>query len=480
MNPKTAVTVFVLTYFALVIGDADAGGFADRSIRQAVIEQSKFIQIPGPNPIITPGPEGSWDESVVEASDAFRDAGKYYFYYHATGGGKGYRLGVASADRPLGPFKKHGDKPILDLGEEGSWEDVHVACAYVMKGGGKKYYMWYSGCSKDIKWSIGLATADDPLGPWKKYKDNPVLEDFGYLGGVVRHKGKYRIYAAHPIHMPWARWDEGKSRSETYHTDYSPLAVAIGDKPEGPFTICDKNPLMVQGEPGDWDEGGISEAEVLYHNGMFHMYYGATERLGPRTESIGYAYSFDGFEFYKYGNNPVATRWTNPNAAAFAEVHAIIEPPFVYLYHTLRYERDGGDRFPWHEHLGVQVLATQTPFSLAMPVLTLKVLEAGKTTALGDCPPISLGHIARAAITVECTYTKKAQKPVRLHVRSSYDGINYDTVDLYSFDNELRPGETTRKTFGLDTKARFIKVLVENPDKSQQVSDIKITASLSG
>ncbi len=40
--------------------------------------------------------------------------------------------------------------------------------------------------------------------------------------------------------------------------------------------------------------------------------------------------------------------------------------------------------------------------------------------------------------------------------------------------------KTTRKTFGLDTKARFIKVLVENPDKSQQVADIKITASLSG
>lgn len=117
-------------------------------------------------------------------------------------------------------------------------------------------------------------------------------------------------------------------------------------------------------------------------------------------------------------------------------------------------------------------------FSLDMKVLTLMTLEAGTTTALDDCPPISLGQIARVAITVECLHTQKAQKPIRLHVRSSYDGLNYDNEDLNSFDNELRPGEITKKTFELDTKARFIKVLAENLDKSQQISDIKITASL--
>ena len=169
--------------------------FAPSSIRQPIIEQTKFIQIPGPNPIIMPGEKGDWDDSVVEASDAFRDVGTYYFYYHACGAGKGYRLGVASSDHPLGPFKKHGDKPILDLGKKGEWDSKHVACAMVMKGGREKYYMWYSGCSKDIKWSIGLATSEDPLGPWKKYKDNPVLEDFG-LDLTQRLELMNKIYQA--------------------------------------------------------------------------------------------------------------------------------------------------------------------------------------------------------------------------------------------------------------------------------------------
>ena len=82
----------------------------------ALLESRRFIQIPGPNPIIKPGPDGAWDDGVAEASDAFKDVDTYYFYYHATGAGKGYRLGVASSNHPLGPFKKHGDKPILDLG----------------------------------------------------------------------------------------------------------------------------------------------------------------------------------------------------------------------------------------------------------------------------------------------------------------------------------------------------------------------------
>ncbi|MHC4546982.1 MAG: hypothetical protein ACYSYL_21115 [Planctomycetota bacterium] len=36
--------------------------------REELIENGVFIQIPGPNPIITPGPEGAWDDGVTEAA----------------------------------------------------------------------------------------------------------------------------------------------------------------------------------------------------------------------------------------------------------------------------------------------------------------------------------------------------------------------------------------------------------------------------
>ncbi|MHC4721688.1 MAG: glycoside hydrolase family protein, partial [Planctomycetota bacterium] len=255
---------------------------------------------------------------------------------------------------------------------------------------------------------------------------------------------------------------------------------AIGDKPEGPFTKYEGNPLMRKGAKGDWDDGGISEAEVLFHNGMFHMFYGGTEYHGPRVESVGYAYSFDGFKWYKYGQNPVARRQANPNAAAFAEVHAIIEPPFVYLYHTLRPEHHNGDDYPWVEDLGVQVLVTEAPFSLEMPVLGVESLGAGKTTKLVDCPPVSLANVAGVSLTVECAYSKKATMPIRLHVRSSADGLKYDTTDLTLFDNDFIAGKTAQKTLDLNTNVRFIKVIIENLDRSRAASDIKVIASLSG
>jgi hypothetical protein len=453
--------------------------FAEQSVRQMLVEQTNFIQIPGPNPIIRTGPKGSWDDEMLEASDAFRDVDTYYFYYHAIGRGNengdnkpGYQVGVASSSHPLGPFKKHGDGPVLKVGPKSSWDEECVACAMVLKDGDEdepKYYMWYSGGSHEGDvWNVGLAMADHPLGPWKKYEGNPIIKDFGYVGGVVKVKGKYRLYSAYPI-----SW-------RGYKGDYSPLAVALADKPEGPWEKYTGNPLMRKGEKGDWDDGGISEAEVLFHNGMYHMFYGGTEYHGPRVESVGYAYSFDGFEWYKYGKNPVAKRRANPNAAAFAEVHAIIEPPFVYVYHTLRPEHHNGRSFPWVENLGVQVLVTETPFSLDIPVMNLERLGPGEMTSLADSPPVCLGNIREVSITAECAYNKKAKMPIRLHIRSSYDGIKYDTSDLAQFDNGLEAGQTARKTFELDTKARFIKILIQNLDESESVADIKVTAAVKG
>ena len=181
-----------------------------------------------------------------------------------------------------------------------------------------------------------------------------------------------------------------------------------------------------------------------------------------------------------FGNTGQVSARTLLGAAAFAEVHAIIEPPFIYLYHTLRYEKHGDDRFPWFEDLGVQVLVTQTPFSLNMPLLSLDSLDARRTTSLDACPPLSLAHVTRLSITTECTYSKTAEKPIKIHIRASHDGITCDTTDLHAFENDFKPGRTARKTLEFEPKAPFIKLLVENRDQLQPASNIKITANLAG
>lgn len=434
------------------------------SNQQAVFKQ--FMQIPGPNPILTPGGKDTWDENVIECCNVFKDGDTYYLYYHGVPKNKdiwsrlSYRVGVAASSHPLGPWKKYEKNPIIDLGSEGSWEEQCVACVAVLKEEADKYYMWYTGLKKGEfpKCNIGLATASSPLGPWKKYESNPILEDFGYLGGVVKIGDKYYMYNEYPI---------GASSP-----DQGPFALATANSPEGPWTKYQGNPVIPAGDWGAWDDGGYSEAGVLYRDGVFHIFYGGTK--WTKLESIGYAYSFDGYNFVKYPRNPVALREKNPDTSAFAEVHALYEPPFVYLYHTLRYISRG----PNEEDIGVQILATSTPFRLTMPVLSSDSLGAGRSSELTSCPPISLEHISDIALTVECTYHANAKKGLKAHVRASCDGINYDTEDLCAFDIPFAPGQEVSKTLSLDAKLMFIKVILENLDEAHDITNVKVMATL--
>lgn len=449
------------------------------SMRNDLLEKGVFLQIPGPNPILRPG-TNSWDDGVIETAGVFKDFGTYYLYYHATGGDEGYQVGVATSEHPLGPFKKYEGNPILKLGPEESWEDMHVACAIILKEGLDRYYLWYcgksttkidqnqTGWSDNDVWDIGLATANHPLGPWKKYEGNPIIPDFGYNSATVKVNGRYYLYTAHPIGSTCP--------------DYSPMKVATADAPEGPWTLYAGNPILNRGEPGEWDDGGFSDASVIYHSGVFHMFQAGAKEYAPRIktrESVGYAYSFDGFNFIEYGLNPIASHNANPNAASFSEPRVLIEFPYIYIYHTLRYKQENPP-YANLEDIGVQVIATQTPFSLHMPVLVKEKLSPGETTILEESPPVCLGKIKGIAITAQCKYDKNGKKPIRIHVVSSTDGLIYDTADLYTFDNDFKPGQTARKTFELNTNVRFVKILVENPDVLQSVYELKISVTLNG
>lgn len=436
-------------------------------VKNEIIEHGPFVLLPSVNPIIFPGNKGDWDGAAVEAGNVIKDGENYYFYFHGAPGDNdnwprdGYRIGVASAPHPLGPWKKHDANPIIDLGQEGSWTGLHVACPAVIKEEGDKYYMWFGGMKEDSgefgRWDIGLATASHPLGPWKLYEDNPVLEDFGFVGGVVKVKEKYLMYNVYPI----------GSKSP----DSGPICLAVADKPEGPWVKYENNPVIHAGDWGAWDDGGFSEAGMLYHDNVFHCFYSGVK--WEKLESIGYAYSFDGYNFIKYSANPVVPRENIPGISALAEIHAYYEPPFHYLYNTMRYLSDGEA-----EYLGVQILTNQQHFSLPLPVLEIKSLALGKTIPLSDSPPLNLGNITKASITVKCTYSEKAKKSIRIHVKSSPDNLNYDSVDLYMHDCDFEAGMTMQETFELKANVQFIKILVENMDNSESVSDIKITATL--
>ncbi len=256
------------------------------------------------------------------------------------------------------------------------------------------------------------------------------------------------------------------------------FSLATADKPEGPWTMYENNPLITRGDWSAWDDGGHSEAKVLYREGVFHFFYAGSPYPPQSFESVGYAYSFDGYDWIKYSGNPVVPRERAPDASAFGEVQSLIEPPYVYLYYTLRYISRDFWKAPRGEDLGIHILTIDPHFSLSMPILNIDSLIANQSSDLEACCTLSFEAASSLALTIECSYDAGAKAGLRIHIRSSYNGIKYNNIDLYNFDIDFKPGQTINKTIELAPKAKFIKVIVENLDNLQPVNSIKLTATL--
>jgi len=115
-----------------------------------------------------------------------------------------------------------------------------------------------------------------------------------------------------------------------------------------------------------------------------------------------------------------------------------------------------------------------------MPLLSLPSLPPGAQTKLDDCPPLCLARARSCALTVECAYAEGAPSGLRLHVRTSTDGVRYDTEDVRTLDVPCRPGQMVRTTFDLGARAMFAKVLVENPGPRDPVSNVGVDTTLGG
>jgi predicted GH43/DUF377 family glycosyl hydrolase len=74
------------------------------------------------------------------------------------------------------------------------------------------------------------------------------------------------------------------------------------------LTLYEGNPILSSGEAGEWDDGYVWSGNVVYDDGLFHMFYGADSNyIGVRPSAIGYATSEDGLTWTKYAGNPIFT-----------------------------------------------------------------------------------------------------------------------------------------------------------------------------
>lgn len=129
---------YALFYMANAFAPGDPSETALRSKRVGVAFSDSLY---GPwerldAPLVTPGPAGSWDEVLVSNPGfvAHPGGGCWLYYkgvdevsWRAFHGNRKY--GLATAERPEGPYAKHPDNPLIDMsvfGERRECEDAYL------------------------------------------------------------------------------------------------------------------------------------------------------------------------------------------------------------------------------------------------------------------------------------------------------------------------------------------------------------------
>jgi len=231
-----------------------------------------------------PDPYG-WNNAGIWAPDVFVDEGTYYLYYVANG-----MIGLATSDSPTGPFVDYYDHPFIGGGFGGTPEDsidpqvfrgldgkLYLLCTdtyglslirvspmddpvtvtgewhvAVIPGlswemfwaegpymviHDDTYYLMYSGNNTAWPWyAIGYATATDPLGPYKKARENPILhvdweDDFwgpGHNSVVPEPGGTWRLFY-HTKADLGDNWDRLVRINELSFKDDGRMYVVLGD-----------------------------------------------------------------------------------------------------------------------------------------------------------------------------------------------------------------------------------------------------------
>jgi hypothetical protein len=164
---------------------------------------------------------------------------------------------------------------------------------------------------------------------FKPYKGNPII-DVGPEGSFdAGALGSMNILLVDGVfHCFYETWGV-RSEREWDASEYESLTIGHASSKDGiNWTKDPANPVLPQGEEGEWDETGVWDPYVIYEDGLFKMWYGGG---GGRKPNFGWAYavSKDGSTFNKKGligkNNP----------SAVEDVHVVHnkESGLYYMYY---------------------------------------------------------------------------------------------------------------------------------------------------
>jgi hypothetical protein len=142
--------------------------------------------------ILAPRGEGYWDGTTCHNPHIKEVDGKYCLFYIGNSNKKmdTKRIGLAVADSLLGPWKRP-DKPLLDVShDEEAWDNFCTSNPSFLKHPDGRYWLYYKSWNSREYYhctdpkirgnrKYGLAIAENLMGPYIKYKGNPVIDFSG-------------------------------------------------------------------------------------------------------------------------------------------------------------------------------------------------------------------------------------------------------------------------------------------------------------
>ncbi|MFH1031127.1 MAG: hypothetical protein V1767_00950 [Chloroflexota bacterium] len=147
----------------------------------------------------------------------------------------------------------------------------------------------------------------------------------------------------------------------------------------------------------------------------------------------------------------------------------------------IEFEQNNGDVTRVKPASGLPVVLGLAPVGskITTEIFDFAAIAAATVSALGDCTVVDLSTNPRTlSLTVEVTYNAAATRGVVIHVRSSADNVNYDTIDWDTWSPIFTPGVAIRQTKNYDVDPYGIKVLVENLDPAQTITAVRVLATV--
>jgi hypothetical protein len=242
------------------------------------------------------------------------------------------------ADNPKNILYIH-DKPLLELGELGCFDDSGVMPSWIVDHDNVKYLYyigWNTGQTVSYRNSIGLAASYDGGRTFTKLFKGPIVDrtksepHFCAAPCVIVENGLWRMW-----YLSCVKWEIYNDRPEPfYHIKYAESTDGIDWKRPGIVCIDFKSP----------EEAGIVRASILIENDIYKMWYSYRGYKNYRTSKensyrVGYAESEDGIHWIRQdeivGIDVSETGWD-------AEMLAY---PYVYEHKGKKYMIYNGNGF---------------------------------------------------------------------------------------------------------------------------------------